>query len=178
MPEEIAVAEDTVIVFTQGGYLKRFSPLQLKKAPLLSPEESFTDSPRFLLHATTAETLYFFPDKGNCYPLPVSKLTETRPRDRGQLLTGVLADIEDDEKLLLLFSALPSSMAKMPDLLFVTAEGAVKRSAAGDYAVRSRKFPALSLKGANRLIQIILLEPGLDLLMISRNGMCVRFMKN
>ena len=178
MPEEVAVAEDAVVVFTQGGYLKRLSPLQLKKTPLPSPEESFDDSPRFLLQATTAETLYFFTDRGNCYPLQVAKLSETRPKDRGQLLTGVLADIEDDERLMLLFSALPSDMAKMPDLLFVTAEGVVKRSAAADYAVRSRKFPALSLKGTNRLIQVMLLEPGLDLLMISRNGMCIRFLES
>ena len=175
MPEEVVTAEDAVIVFTQGGYLKRISPLQLKKTPLPSSEENPADSPRFLLSCTTAETLYFLTDKGNCYPLSVGKLAEIRPRDRGQLLSGVLADIEDDEHLLLLLSALPADMAGKPDLLFVTEKGTVKRSAAAEYAIRSKKFPALALKGDDRLIQVLPLESGADLLLITENGMSIRF---
>ena len=76
----------------------------------------------------------------------MGRLQEFKPRDRGQLLSGVLAEIEEGENALLMFTASPASMEKMPDLLFVTAQGMVKRSAASDYAVRSRKYPALSLK--------------------------------
>ncbi len=175
MPVEVSVAEDAVIVFTQGGYLKRLSPLQIKKMPLPSAVENFEDSPRFLLHATTAETLFFFTDKGNCYPLSVGKLAEIKPRDRGQLLSGVLADIADDERLLLLFSALPAELDKMEDLIFVTENGTVKRSAAADYGIRSKKYPTLTLKGEDRVIRVMQAEAGSDLLLISRDGMCIRF---
>ena len=175
MPVEVSVAEDAVIVFTQGGYLKRLSPLQIKKMPLPSAVENFEDSPRFLLRATTAETLFFFTDKGNCYPLSVGKLAEIKPRDRGQLLSGVLADIADDERLLLLFSALPAELDKMEDLIFVTENGTVKRSAAADYGIRSKKYPALTLKGEDRVMRVMQAEAGSDLLLISRDGMCIRF---
>ena len=175
LPQEPVLAEDAVIVYTHGGYLKRISPLLLKRTPLPAPEESFEESPRFRFDATTADTLYFFTDHGNCYSLPVSRLNESRPKDRGQLLSGVLADLEEGETLLTLFPALPADLEKMPDLLLVTAQGAVKRSAAGDYAVRSKKYPALNLKKGDRLAQVFLMTPGADLLMISRFGMAIRF---
>ena len=175
MPEEKVLAEDAVIVYTRGGYLKRLSPLQLKRMPLPVPEENYDDSPRFRLDATTADTVYFFTDHGNCYPLAVSRLTEFKPKDRGQLLSGVLAEIEEGENLLLMLAASSAEMEKLPNLLFVTAQGMVKCSAAADYAIRSRKYPALSLKKGDRLMQVIQAASDQDLLLISREGLCIRF---
>ena len=175
LPEEKVLAEDVVICYTRGGYLKRISPLLLKKTPLPAPEENLPESARFLFPATTAETLYILTDRGYCYPVAVSKLSESRPRDRGQLLSGVLAEIEEGENPLLMFSAVPSEADRLPDLVFVTAQGTVKRSPAGDYAIRSRKYPAISLKKDDRLVSVFFAEQDRDLLMISRLGQCIRF---
>ena len=175
MPEEAPAAEDVCIVYTHGGYLKRISPAQLRRTPLPGPLESFPESPRFQLAATTAQTLYIFTDHGNCYSLPVSRITECKPRDRGQLLSGVLADLEENEQALLMLSSEPEKMASLPDLLFVTRSGQIKRSQAGDYAVRSRKFAALALKKEDALLSVQLSRGGQDCWLISRDGMSIRF---
>ena len=175
MPEEVPMAEDALICFTRSGYLKRISPAQLKRSPLPGPEESLEDSPRFLLPTTTGETLYIITNHGNCYSLSVSRLQEFRPRDRGQLLSGVLADLEEEEQALLLFTALPSALSGKPDLVFVTAQGMVKRTAASEYAVRSRKYPAIGLKKGDSLLSVRFAEGPGDLLLISRNAMSIRF---
>ena len=175
MPAEEPLAEDTVICFTRGGYLKRISPAALKRTPLPSIGESLEDSPRYLLQTTTAETLYILTDHGNCYPVQVGRMQEFRPRDRGQLLSGVLADLEEEEQALLMFTALPSALEKLPDLVFVTVQGMVKRSAAAEYAVRSRKYPALALKKGDRLLDVQFAEEEKDLLLLSRQGMSIRF---
>lgn len=175
MPAAEVLAEDAFLCYTRSGYLKRVSPQALKRTAFPTYEESPEDSPRCLLKTTTAETLYILTDLGNCYPLSVGKLQEFRPRDRGQLLSGVLADIAEEEHLLMMFTASPASMEKMPDLLFVTAQGMVKRSAASDYAVRSRKYPALSLKKGDRLVSVCFADGEGDLLLISRQGMSIRF---
>ena len=175
LPKETVLAEDAVVVYTRGGYLKRVSPQTLKRSPLPSPEESLADSPRWLLNTTTAETLYIFTDHANCYTLPVGKMTEFRPRDRGQLLSGVLADLEEGEQALLMLTSDPAAMSSRPDLLFVTRLGQVKRSAAADYAVRSRKYPALNLKREDSLLTILSLETDDDLLLLTRQGMSIRF---
>ena len=175
LPDSTPVPEDAVVVFTESGYLKRILPAQLKRTPLPTPEEDPGDAPRFLLPTTTAETLYIFTSLGNCYPLAVSRLTEFKPKDRGQLLSGVLAEIEEGENLLLMLAAASAEMEKLPNLLFVTAQGMVKCSAAADYAIRSRKYPALSLKKGDRLMQVIQAASDQDLLLISREGLCIRF---
>ena len=175
MPEETPVSEDVILCYTRGGYLKRISPLTLKRIPLPTPEESMEESPRFLFRTNTAETLFILTSHGNCYPIQIGKLQESRPRDRGQLLSGVLADIEDGENALLMFTALPAAMEKMPNLVFVTTRGIIKRTAAAEYAVRSRKFPAVSLKKEDQLLAVQFEEEAGDFLLLTRQGMSIRF---
>jgi len=176
LPAEEVLPEDVTIIYTQGGYLKRVSPALLKKTPLPSAEESWADSARFTLPATTAQTLYILTNHGNCYPVSISKLSDCKPRDRGQLLSGILADIEENEHVILMKASLPAELSKAPDLLLATARGVVKRTAAEDYAVRSKKYPALNLKKGDRLIAAFpLTDENSDILMISASGMSIRF---
>jgi len=175
LPDNTPVAEDAVVIFTRGGYLKRVSPAQLKRTPLPAVEESEPDSARFQLTTTTAETLYIFTNLGNCYPVSVGKLAEIRPRDRGQLLSGVLAGLEEGEQALLMITADSAGLKAMPDFLFVTKKGMIKRTAAAEYDVRSRKYPALSLKKGDALLDIKPAPTQDDILLVSRDGMSIRF---
>ena len=175
LPDNAPVPEDAVIIFTRGGYLKRVSPAQLKRTPVPAVEESEADSARWQLASTTAETLYIFTNLGNCYPVSVGKLTEFKPRDRGQLLSGVLAGLEEGEQALFMLTADSAKLKTMPDFLFVTKKGMIKRSSAEDYDVRSRKYPALSLKKGDALLDIRLAPTDDDILLISRDGMSIRF---
>ena len=175
LPDNTPVAEDAVIVYTRSGYLKRFSPATLKRNPLPTVEESLEDSPRFRFDTTTAENLYIFTDLGNCYPVQVGRLAECRPKDRGQLLSGVLAGLEEGEQALLMLTCAPGKMKDLPDFLFITKRGMIKRTAAADYDVRSRKYPALSLKKDDALLGIQIAETQDDLLLVTRGGMSIRF---
>ena len=175
LPDNTPVPEDAVVIFTRGGYLKRVSPAQLKRTPVPTVEESEAESARWQLAATTAETLYIFTNLGNCYPVPVGKLTEFKPRDRGQLLSGVLAGLEEGEQALFMLTADSAKLKTMPDFLFVTKKGMIKRSAAEDYDVRSRKYPALSLRKGDALLDIRPAPTEDDILLISRDGMSIRF---
>ena len=175
LPDTAPVPEDAVVVFTGNGYLKRVWPAQLKRTPLPTPEEDPGDAPRFLLPTTTAETLYIFTNLGNCYPVSVGKLAECKPRDRGQLLAGVLAGLEDGEQALYMLTADAAKLKAMPDFLFVTKRGMIKRSAAADYDVRSRKYPVLSLKKGDVLLNMFPASGEDDLFLITRDGMSIRF---
>ena len=175
LPDNTPVAEDAVIVYTRSGYLKRFSPATLKRNPLPTVEESLEDSPRFRFDTTTADNLYIFTDLGNCYPVQVGRLAECRPKDRGQLLSGVLAGLEEGEQALLMFTCAPGKMKDLPDFLFITKRGMIKRTAAADYDVRSRKYPVLSLKKDDALLGIQIAETQDDLLLVTRGGMSIRF---
>ena len=175
LPDNTPEPEDAVVVFTENGYLKRISPAQLKRTPLPTPEENPGDSARFLMNTTTAETLYIFTSLGNCYPVNVGKLAECKPRDRGQLLAGVLAGLEDGEQALYMLTADSAKLKALPDFLFVTRNGMIKRTAAADYDVRSRKYPALSLKKDDSLLDVRPDDGDRDVLLITRGGMSIRF---
>ncbi len=180
LPEITPVAEDTCIVYTRAGYLRRISPAQLRRSPLPAPEESFEDSPRWLLNATTAETLYIFTNHGNCYALPIDKMTEFKPKDRGQLLSGVLADLEDGEEAVWMLNAESGRLKELPNLVFVTGRGLVRQTPAGDFAVRSKKYVAIVLKDGDSLLRVFPAERAQDgrekdMLLISRLGMSIRF---
>ena len=174
-PREEAVILDAVIVYTRAGYLKRIDPAVLKRNPLPTREENMQESALYQFDSDTSENLYIFTDRGNCYPLPVSSLNEIKPRDRGQLLTGVLAGLEENEQAVLMFCMKPSVLASQPDLIFVTAKGTIKRSAAADYDVRSKKFAAVSLKDGDQLLGVQFAQSGKDILLISGDGMSIRF---
>ena len=175
LPDNAPVPEDAVIVFTEGGYLKRVWPAQLKRTPLPTAEENLAESARWLLPTTTAENLYIFTNLGNCYPVRVGTIAESKPKDRGQLLSGVLMGIEEGEEPLLMLTCDPARVKDLPDFLFLTKHGMIKRTAAADYDVRSRKYPCLSLKKGDSLLTILPAASEGDLLLITRGGMSIRF---
>ena len=173
--KEVIAPEEVIVAYTRAGFLKRIRPDVYRKNPLPTREENEPDSAEFLFMSRTDETLLIFTDHGNCYPLPVGGLNECKPKDRGQLLTGVLAGLEDGEKALWIACLRMADIGHMPDFLFVTRQGMVKRTAAADYDVRSKKFVAVNIKKDDALLAVIPAASRDDLLMFSRTGMCIRF---
>ncbi|MBE5811746.1 MAG: DNA gyrase subunit A [Clostridiales bacterium] len=173
--KEVVAPEEVIVAYTRAGFLKRIRPDVYRKNPLPTREENEPDSAEFLFMSRTDETLLIFTDHGNCYPLSVNGLNECKPKDRGQLLTGVLAGLEDGEKALWIACLRMADIGHMPDFLFVTKQGMVKRTAASDYDVRSKKFVAVNIKKDDALLAVIPAASRDDLLMFSRTGMCIRF---
>ena len=172
--KEEKVAEEALVTFSREGYLRRSWPKAKKAA---QPEDSLPDDPPvYSFETDTDHTLFFFTDLGNCYQLNVGALPEmNKPKDRGSLLSGVLAGLETDEKPVYLMCATAEELNTLPDLLFVTARGQLKRSAASEYAVKRSKFGALNLREGDSLHAVLSLDVSSDVLMISETGMCIRF---
>ena len=172
---EVLAPEEVIVAYTRAGFLKRMRPDVYRKNPLPSREENEADSAEFLFMSATNETLLIFTDHGNCYPLSVGSLNECKPKDRGQLLSGVLAGLEDGEKALWISCLRLVDAGHMPDFLFVTKQGMVKRTAAVDYDVRSKKFAAVTIKKDDALMAVLPAATRDDILMLTRAGMCIRF---
>ena len=173
--KEVIAPEEVIVAYTRAGFLKRMRPDVYRKNPLPTREENELDSAEFLFMSRTDETLLIFTDHGNCYPLSVNSLNECKPKDRGQLLTGVLVGLEDGEKALWIACLRMADIGHMPDFLFITKQGMIKRTAAADYDVRSKKFAAVNLKKDDALLSVLPAASRDDILMFSRNGMCIRF---
>ena len=172
--KEEKVAEEALVTFSREGYLRRSWPKAKKAA---QPEDGQPDDlPVYSFETDTDHTLFFFTNIGNCYQLNVGALPEmNKPKDRGSLLSGVLAGLENGEEPVYLMCATAEELNSLPDLLFVTSRGQLKRSAASEYAVKRSKFGALNLREGDSLHAVLSLDVSSDVLMISETGMCIRF---
>ena len=172
--KEEKVAEEALVNFSREGYLRRSWPKAKKAA---QPEDGQPDDPPvYSFETDTDHTLFFFTNIGNCYQLNVGALPEmNKPKDRGSLLSGVLAGLENGEEPVYLMCATAEELNSLPDLLFVTSRGQLKRSAASEYAVKRSKFGALNLREGDSLHAVLSLDASADVLMISETGMCIRF---
>ena len=172
--KEEKVAEEALVTFSREGYLRRSWPKAKKAAQTEDGQPD--DPPVYSFETDTEHTLFFFTNIGNCYQLNVGALPEmNKPKDRGSLLSGVLAGLENGEEPVYLMCATAEELNSLPDLLFVTSRGQLKRSAASEYAVKRSKFGALNLREGDSLHAVLLLDVSSDVLMISETGMCIRF---
>ena len=162
-------ADDTVVILTQAGFVKRMPPKAFNKA--LAAGE-FADPPRQVIPTMTDAKLLFFTDMGSAYILPAEKIAEsTKAKDRGMPLGGVLAGLENDETLV----ALMETEDWSGELVFVTRKGLIKRTALSEYNVRKAKFAALNLKNGDRLLNVLRPEGFESMLLLSRKGMAIHF---
>ena len=172
--KEEKVAEEALVTFSREGYLRRSWPKAKKAAQTEDGQPD--DPPVYSFETDTDHTLFFFTNIGNCYQLNVGALPEmNKPKDRGSLLSGVLAGLENGEEPVYLMCATSEELNSLPDLLFVTSRGQLKRSAASEYAVKRSKFGALNLREGDSLHAVLSLDVSSDVLMISEAGMCIRF---
>ena len=176
--ENKPIAEETAILRLRDGQVRRMSPRMVDKflqqpgmrEELVSIHQTMTDC-----------SCYFFTNKGNCFMLDIAKIPETfRLKERGSMLTGLIAGLEDDERAVGLICAKSDEMGAQGDLLFVTRAGQVKRTAASEYGIRRSRFAAINLKGDDELIGIASIEPEAkgDLLLVTRAGLALRFKLN
>ncbi|MCL1963563.1 MAG: hypothetical protein FWF69_00680, partial [Firmicutes bacterium] len=164
--------EEAVVFLTAGGQLRRMHPRFFEK---LGEPEDEKDRPGKVFTTLSDATLYFFTDRGSCYPLAVSALPETnRPKDRGMLLSGVLAGLETGESAVRVLCLRPEELSALGELLFLTANGMVKRTEALAYAVRKAKFAAINLKDDDTLLDVQpITHP--SLVLVSCEGMVIHF---
>ena len=173
--ENKPIAEETAIVHLRDGQLRRMSPRMVDK--YLS-QPGVKEEVLEIIRTMTDCSLYIFTDMGNCFMLDVGKIPETmRLKERGSLLTGLVAGLADGETAVSLICSKSDEMQAQGDLLFITQSGMVKRTAASEYGIRRSRFAAINLKGEDRVIGVAAIEQKEkgDLLLAARSGMCLRF---
>ena len=173
--DEQPIPDECVIAYTCGGALKRVYPANYRKQPLPSLKEDQKEAARFLFNTQTDHTLLIFTDRGNCYPLSVGKLTECKPRDRGQQLSALLAGLEDGETAVYMDCVRMNELTGKPDYLFVSHNGQTKRVQAAEFDVRSKKIVTMNLKNGDTLRFVLPLINDGDILLVSKAGMGIRF---
>jgi DNA gyrase subunit A len=179
--EDLIPDVESVLVLTQGGYVKRTAPDEYKKqkrggvgvVDLDTKEEDFVTK---LVTTNTHADILFFTDKGKAYQIKMYELPEGRRATKGKALVNFLS-LADDEKVT---SILPmpkeSKQAAELSLMMVTKLGTAKKVKAESFHdVRRSGLIAITLEGGDALVSVSFVSKGDDFSIITADGQSIRF---
>jgi len=179
--EDIIPDEDSVLVVTRGGYVKRTNPNEYKKQrrggvgviDLNTKEEDFVES---LLRTTTHSDLLFFTDKGKVYQIKMYDIPEGKRATKGKSIMNFLS-INSDEKVTSVL-ALPKDFKKENNLsvVMMTKNGVCKKiDAKSLFDVRRSGIIAIKLKSDDNLISAKFIDKGGEIIVVTKKGQSIRF---
>lgn len=179
--EDVIPDEESVLVFTSGGYVKRTDPDEYRKqkrggvgvVDLNTKEEDFITH---LINTTTHSDLLFFTDKGKAYQIKMYDIPEGKRATRGKSIMNFLS-LEGNEKVTSILP-MPKDVKKGSDLslFLVTKEGTGKKvSAESFHDVRRSGIIAIRLEAGDELVSASFVEKGDNVMVVASDGQSIRF---
>ncbi|MBU6389929.1 DNA gyrase subunit A [Patescibacteria group bacterium] len=178
--EDLIPDEESVLVFTRGGYIKRTDPEEYRKqkrggvgvVDLDTKEEDFVSS---FLTTTTHSDLLFFSDKGKVYQVKMYEIPEGKRATRGKSVMNFI-QLAPDEKVTSIL-AMPKAVKQSAlSLLMVTKSGIGKKVAAESFHdVRRSGLIAIKLRDDDQLISASFVEKGDEAIVVTGSGQSIRF---
>lgn len=178
--EDLVADEESVLVLTAGGYIKRTDPdeYRVQKRGGVGVVDLDTKEEDFVTHLLTTNThsdLLFFTDKGKAYQMKMYEIPEGRRATRGKSIMNFLA-LEAGEKVTSIL-AMPKELKKNDiSLIMVTKGGISKKVAAASFHdVRRSGLISISLAAGDELMSVSFVEKGDDVIVITSGGQSIRF---
>ncbi len=179
--EDLVADEESVLVLTQGGYIKRTNPAEYRRqkrggvgvVDLNTKEEDFVTQ---FLTASTHSDLLFFSDRGKVYQLKMYELPEGKRATRGKSIMNFLS-LEQGEVITSIL-AVPKAVRASEGLalLMTTKQGTVKKVSADKFKeVRRSGLIAISLDKGDALISARFVRKGDTIFLVTSKGQSIRF---
>lgn len=178
--EDLIPDEDSILVLTKGGYIKRTNPDEYKKqrrggvgvVDLNTKEEDVIHT---FLKASTHNDLLFFTDRGKVYKLKMYDIPEGKRATRGKSIMNFLS-MEQDERVTSVL-AMPKEIKESElSVMMVTRSGMVKRvNAENFHDVRRSGIIAMGLKSEDKLREALFVENSDEAILVSSSGQSIRF---
>jgi len=180
-PEDLVADEDSVLVLTQGGYIKRTNPNEYRRqkrggvgvVDLDTKEEDFVTQ---FLTASAHSDLLFFSDRGKAYQLKMYELPEGKRATKGKSIMNFLS-LEQGENITSIL-AMPKEKKAVEGLALVmaTKRGTVKKVAADKFhEVRRSGLIAINLEKGDALISAAFVRKGDSVVLVTAKGQSIRF---
>ena len=169
--------EDTIIILTKDGYIKRVDPKEYRSqrrggVGISGVKTREDDAVSIFLHTTTHAKLLFFTNNGRVLKLKAYEIPQGSRIAKGQSIVNFL-ELSKDEKIQ---SILPTEDSPNSFISIVTKLGIIKKSAMSVYAnVRKGGIIAINLKDSDTLIQATITCPDDDIMLFTAQGKAIRF---
>lgn len=179
-PEDLIPEEESVLVLTKGGYIKRTNPNEYKRqkrggigvVDLNTKDEDFVT---LFLTAGTHDDLLFFTNRGKTYQIKMYDVPEGRRATKGKSIMNLL-QLTDGESVTSVVAMTKELKQSDGSLLMVTKAGVAKKTHAKDFHdVRRSGLIAIKLAPGDELIQASFVEKGDTVLLTTKKGQSIRF---
>ena len=176
--EDLIPEEEVVVTVTRGGYIKRTRSDQYRQQRrggrgVRGAQLRADDVVEHLFVTTTHHWLLVFTTAGRVYRVKAYEVMESGRDAKGQHVANLLA-LQPDEGIAQILDVRDYQAAKY--LVLATRGGLVKKTALAEYDTnRSGGIIAINLREGDELIAALLVDEASDLLLVSRQGMSVRF---
>ncbi|HMO77736.1 MAG TPA: DNA gyrase subunit A [Candidatus Paceibacterota bacterium] len=178
--EDLVPDDESVLVLTQGGYIKRTNPSEYKTqkrggvgvVDLSTKEEDVVTT---LLTTSAHSDLLFFTDKGKVYQSKMYEIPEGRRATRGKSIMNFLP-LTPEEKVTSVLAVRKEEWTGDWSLMMITKNGVAKKSDAVAFKdVRRSGLIAITLKEDDSLISARFVGKGDELSLVTLLGQAIRF---
>ncbi|MFA6601654.1 MAG: DNA gyrase subunit A [Candidatus Paceibacterota bacterium] len=184
-PEDLIADEESVLVLTKGGYIKRTNPDEYRKqkrggigvVDLDTKEEDFISH---LVFASTHNDLLFFTDKGKAYQIKMYDIPEGKRATKGKSIMNFLS-LAEGEKVTSILAMPKDKKAPSADgdglsLMMVTKNGTGKKTSAANFRdVRRSGLIAITLDEGDELISASFVSKNEEIVLATREGQSIHF---
>jgi len=178
--EDLIPNEDSVLVLTAGGYVKRTNPDEYRKQKRggVGVVDLDTKDEDFITHfltATTHNEILFFTDKGKAYQIKMFELPEGKRATKGKAIVNYLA-LSAEEKITSILAMPKELKGQKLSLILITKNGTAKRVDADSFKeVRRNGLIAISLDAGDELRSALFMSEGDEVILATAKGQSIRF---
>jgi len=178
--EDMIPDDESMLVYTKGGYVKRTNPSEYRKqnrggvgvVDLNTKEEDFIT---LFMSATTHSDLLFFSDRGKAYQIKMFEIPEGKRATRGKSIMNFIA-LSGEEKVTSILPMAKDEKDSKRSLFMVTKQGTVKKVSSESFKdVRKNGIIAIRLEAGDELLASLFTEKGDDIILTTSKGQAIRF---
>ncbi len=178
--EDLIPLEDTIVILTAGGYIKRLNPSEYKKQNRggqgnLGMKTSEDDEVSHFITAKTHDSIFFFTDSGKVFQTKVYEIPEGQRTNKGRGLTNFL-EISSHDKILSVLPVSREDQKNIKYLVMATKNGIIKKTPLKDFEnVRRNGLIAINLKNGDSLRSARKVSDAEEIILATAHAQSIRF---
>src|SRR3954467_6278435 len=177
--EDLIADQQMVITITKSGYIKSLPLATYRKQQrggvgVTGMDMKDGDYIEHLFVCSSHDFLLFFSNRGKVYRSKVYELPEASRTAKGRALVNVLP-LREGERIQSVLST--RDFAEAEYLVFATKGGTIKKTEFGAYntPIKADGIIAIGIRDDDELVAVRRVDPGEEILMVSKEGLTVRF---
>lgn len=179
--EDLIPDDESVLVLTAGGYVKRTNPEEYRTQKrggvgVIDLNTKEEDVVTVLLTTSAHSDLLFFTDKGKVYQSKMFEIPEGRKATKGKSIMNFLSMTQEEKVTSVLAVRKEEWTAGEWSLMMITKNGVAKKSDANSFKdVRRSGLIAITLKEDDSLIAAKFVGKGDEVSLVTLHGQSIRF---